>query len=75
VLIPERGPAELAILAAQILVGKHLSSDAIIFRRAKKIAIKSRPGMWFNVDGELIGNEPATFELLPGALQCVVGPA
>src|SRR6476620_733168 len=73
VLIPERGPAELAILAAQILVGKHLSSAAIIFRRAKKIAIKSRPGMWFNVDGELIGNQPATFELLPGALQCVVG--
>ena len=75
VLIPERGPAELAILAAQILVGKHLSSDAIIFRRAKKIAISSRPGMWFNVDGELIGNEPATFELLPGALRCVVGAA
>src|SRR5213595_2149940 len=73
VLLPERGPAELAILAAQILVGKHLSSDAIIFRRAKKIAISSRPGMWFNVDGELIGNEPATFELLPGALRCVVG--
>jgi diacylglycerol kinase (ATP) len=75
VLIPERGPAELAILAAQILVGKHLGSDAIIFYRAKKIAIKSRPGMWFNVDGELIGNEPATFELLPGALRCVVGAA
>jgi len=75
VLIPERGPAELAILAAQILVGKHLSSDAIIFRRAKKIAISSRPGMWFNVDGELIGNEPATFELLPQALRCVVGTA
>jgi len=75
VLIPERGPAELAILAAQILVGKHLSSDAIIFRRAKKIAISSRPGMWFNVDGELIGNERATFALLPGALRCVVGAA
>jgi diacylglycerol kinase (ATP) len=75
VFIPERGPAELAILAAQILVGKHLSSDAVIFHRAKKIAISSRPGMWFNVDGELIGNEPATFELLPGALQCVVGAA
>jgi diacylglycerol kinase (ATP) len=75
VLIPERGPTELAILAAQILIGKHLSSDAIIFRRAKKIAINSRPGMWFNVDGELIGNEPATFELLPQALRCVVGAA
>jgi len=55
VLIAERGPAELAILAAQILLGKHLSSDGIIFRRAKKIVISSRPGMWFNVDGELIG--------------------
>jgi diacylglycerol kinase (ATP) len=75
VLIVERGPAELAILAAQILLGKHLSSDGIIFRRAKKIAISSRPGMWFNVDGELIGNEPAIFELLPQALRCVVGAA
>jgi diacylglycerol kinase (ATP) len=75
VLIPERGAADLAILAAQIVVGKHLSSDAIMFRRAKKISISSRPGMWFNVDGELIGNEPATFELLPGALRCVVGAA
>jgi len=75
VLISERGPAELAILAAQILLGKHLSSDGIIFRRAKKIAISSRPGMWFNVDGELIGKEPATFELLPQALRCVVGAA
>src|SRR5437763_10089831 len=73
VLIAERGPAEAATVAPQILVGKHLSSDGIIFRRAKKIAIRSRPEMWFNVDGELIGNEPATFELLPGALRCVVG--
>jgi diacylglycerol kinase (ATP) len=73
VLIPERGKAELALLAAQILVGRHLSSDAVIFKRAKRVAINSKPGMWFNVDGELIGNEPAIFELLPGALRCVVG--
>jgi diacylglycerol kinase (ATP) len=72
VLISERGPTDLAIVAAQILLGKHLGSDGIIFKRAKKIAINSRPGMWFNVDGELIGNEPAVFELLPQALQCVV---
>lgn len=71
VLIPERGPAELAIVAAQILLGRHLGSDAVIFRRAQKVAITSRPGMWFNVDGEMIGNEPAVFELLPKALHCV----
>src|SRR5947208_15962385 len=54
VLIPERGPADLAILAAQILVGKHLTSDAIMFRRAKKISIPSRPGILFKVDCQLI---------------------
>jgi diacylglycerol kinase family enzyme len=28
--------------------------------------------MWFNVDGELVGNEPARFEILPHALRFVV---
>jgi diacylglycerol kinase family enzyme len=30
--------------------------------------------MWFNADGELVGNEPSTFEVLPKALEVVVGP-
>jgi diacylglycerol kinase family enzyme len=36
VLIPKRSAAEMALLAAEMLLGKHLSSDAVIFRRAKK---------------------------------------
>jgi diacylglycerol kinase (ATP) len=72
VLIPKRPAAEMALLAAEILLGKHLSSKAIIFRRAKKIAVRSRPGMWFNVDGELVGNEPAVFQVVPRALKFVV---
>jgi diacylglycerol kinase (ATP) len=71
ILVPVRPPAEIAILAAQILLAKHLSSDAIIFRRAAKIAVKSRPGMWFNVDGELVGNAPAVFQVVPRALNFV----
>jgi diacylglycerol kinase (ATP) len=72
ILIQERSPAELALLAAQMALGSHLSNDAIVFRRAKKVTVNSRPGMWFNVDGELVGNEPAKFEVLPRALQFVV---
>jgi diacylglycerol kinase (ATP) len=53
-------------------VGDHLSSDAIVFRRAAKVTVNSRPGMWFNVDGELVGNDPAAFEVLPRALQFIV---
>jgi len=72
ILIKERSAAELALLAAKVALGHHLSSDAIVFRRAAKVTVNSQPGMWFNVDGELVGNEPATFEVLPRALQFVV---
>jgi diacylglycerol kinase (ATP) len=73
ILIPQRPAAETAMLAAKILMGKHLRSDSITFRRVSKISIRSRPGMWFNVDGELVGNDPAVFEVIPKALQFVVG--
>lgn len=72
ILIKERSAAKLALLAAQGALGNHLSSDAIVFRRAARVTVNSRPGMWFNVDGELVGNDPATFEVLPRALQFVV---
>jgi diacylglycerol kinase (ATP) len=72
VLIPKLGAAEIALLAAEVVLGKHLSSKMTIFRQAKKISVRSRPGMWFNVDGELVGNAPALFQILPRALNFVV---
>jgi diacylglycerol kinase (ATP) len=72
ILIPKRNAAEMALLAAEIILGKHFSSSAIIFRRAKKVAVRSRPGMCFNVDGELVGRAPAVFQILPRALNFVV---
>lgn len=73
ILIPEKPAAELTVLVAQILLGKHLSSDSIVHRRAGRVSVRSRPGMWFNVDGELVGNEPAVFEVLPRAVQFIFG--
>ena len=72
VLIPKVGGAEMALLAAEIVLGKHLSSNATIFRRARKISVRSRPGMWFNVDGELVGKAPAVFQIMPRALNFIV---
>ena len=72
VLIPKRSGPEMALLGAEIILGKHFSSSAIIFRRAKKISVRSRPGMWFNVDGELVGTAPATFQILPSALKFII---
>ena len=72
VLIPKLGATEIALLAAEIVLGKHLSSNATIFRRAGKIAVRSRPRMCFNVDGELVGNAPAVFQIVPRALKFIV---
>ena len=72
ILIPKLCASEIALLAAEIVLGKHLSSKATIFRRAKKISVRSRPGMWFNVDGEMVGNAPAVFQILPRALNFVL---
>ena len=71
VLIPQRPAAELALVVAQIALGTHLSSDVVTHRRAHKVTVNSKPGMWFNVDGELVGNEPATFEIVPRALRFI----
>ena len=72
ILIQKRPAPELALLVAQVALATHLASDAVVFRRAAKLTVNSKPGMWFNVDGELVGNEPARFEILPRALRFVV---
>ena len=74
VLIPQNSAGDIALVAAQMLVGSHLTSEGVVFRRAAKVAVNSTPGMWFNVDGELVGNEPAVFEIMPRALQFLAGP-
>jgi diacylglycerol kinase (ATP) len=72
ILIPKLAASSLALLAAEIVLGKHLQNQAIVFRRAKKIAVRARPKMWFNVDGELVGHVPAVFQVVPRALKVVV---
>jgi diacylglycerol kinase (ATP) len=75
VIVPAASMLELAVLGPQILLGAHLASELVLFRRARKVSVRSEPGMWFNVDGELIANVPATFEVLPQVLKLIVGPA
>ncbi|MGI9086410.1 MAG: diacylglycerol/lipid kinase family protein [Chthoniobacterales bacterium] len=74
VLIPKNSAGDIALVIAQVLIGAHLTSAGVVFRRAAKVAVNSQPGMWFNVDGELVGNEPALFEVMPQALQFLAGP-
>jgi diacylglycerol kinase (ATP) len=65
---------KLALLVPQVLLGQHLNSELLLFRRATRIEIDSQPEMSFNVDGEILGEASSVFEVQPRALEMVVGP-
>ncbi|HEX5760440.1 MAG TPA: diacylglycerol kinase family protein [Thermoanaerobaculia bacterium] len=72
-IVPEASVPQLAVLVPLVLLGRHLGNDLILFRRSGRLEIRSDPAMSFNVDGELLGDGPATFEVMPRALRVVVG--
>ena len=74
VLIRAGSGVDVARIAARAAAGDYLDDAGVMFNRVKRVAITSRPGMWFNVDGELRTNDPVTFEAVPGALRVAVGP-
>jgi diacylglycerol kinase (ATP) len=65
---------ELAEVATRFVAGTYLASEQVLHRRVRRLRLFSRPGMWFNVDGELLTKEPLTFTVQPQVLRVVVGP-
>ena len=76
VIIETLGVADLLDLAPAVLEESgYLDRDGVLFVRAKEILVDTQPpGLEFTVDGEVIGNEPAQFSVLPQALKVIVGP-
>ncbi|HEX2254677.1 MAG TPA: diacylglycerol kinase family protein [Thermoanaerobaculia bacterium] len=72
-IFPEMPVGRLAMLVPRALLGLHEGSDQVIVRRAREVEVASEPPITFNVDGELMGDEPIRFTLFPRALQMVVG--
>ena len=66
---------QLARVAPRILVGRHLDHELVRFHRVRSLRLRSKPGMWFNVDGELIGKRPLSFEALPRAIRVLTHPS
>ena len=76
VIIENLGVTDLLNLTPAVLAeSAYLDSDGVLFVRAKEIRVDTQPpGLEFTVDGEVIGNEPAQFSVLPRALKVIVGP-
>jgi diacylglycerol kinase (ATP) len=64
----------LAKVGTRLVAGNYLGSPLVHHRRVRQVAVASDPGMWFNVDGELITNEPVSLRVLPGRQRVIVGP-
>jgi diacylglycerol kinase (ATP) len=76
VVIETLGVADLLDLAPAVLAESgYLDKEGVLFVRAKEIRVETQPpGLEFTADGEIIGNEPARFSVLPKALKVIVGP-
>ena len=55
-------------------IGKLFQKEGVFFKRAREVRVETRPGLEFTVDGEVIGDEPADFVVIPRTLKVIVGP-
>ena len=76
VVIETLAAGELFDLAPAVLAeSSYLDKEGVLFVRAKEIRVETQPpGLEFTADGEVIGNEPAQFSVLPRTLKVIVGP-
>ena len=76
VVIAQVGLKEvLALAPAALAKSDYLDTEGVFYARAKKIRVETRPGgLEFTADGEVIGDEPVEFEVIPHALKVVAGP-
>jgi diacylglycerol kinase (ATP) len=71
-IIGNIGKADLIRSLPRIYKGTHLSHPKVTVKRAKEIDIQSAHPMSLQADGELLGELPACFRVLPSALNIIV---
>ncbi len=65
----------LALTPAALAKSDYLDKEGVYFARAKEVRVQTQPpGLEFTADGEVIGDEPAEFTVIPNALKVIVGP-
>jgi diacylglycerol kinase (ATP) len=70
---------DMVKIATSVIQGNFLESEQVIYRQAKKVSLRSKPGMKFTLDGEVVddantsGGETIEFEVVHHALTAIVG--
>jgi diacylglycerol kinase family enzyme len=68
VIIGDVSKPDLLASLPRIYRGTHLTHPKITLRRAREVEIQSKLSIALQADGELLGEAPARFSILPAAL-------
>ena len=71
-IIDDLSKADLLRSLPRVYKGTHLTHPKVIVRRAREVEIQPHQKMSLQVDGELLGEAPASFRILPAALNVVI---
>ena len=72
VVIVQWGPAaELTEVGARLMAGNYLDSPLVRHRRAQSVRVESNRQMRFNIDGELVAQDPVQFRLHPKSISVI----
>jgi diacylglycerol kinase (ATP) len=71
-IVDDIGKLELLRALPTIYKGTHLSHPRVTVKRARRLEVTSGVTTSLQADGELLGEVPAVFSVLPGALRLVV---
>jgi diacylglycerol kinase (ATP) len=72
IIIGDTSRLEIVVNVPRIYRGTHLSHPKVDEYRAKEVRVKAQERMFLQADGELIGQAPATFQIIPQALHVLV---
>lgn len=72
VLLNGRGPLDLLRRGWSVLRRQHHGDSAIVYRQARRAVLAPAHPLHLQADGEDIGLTPATFEVVPAALEVIV---
>jgi diacylglycerol kinase (ATP) len=68
-LIGDAGRGEFLRAFPGVFSGKHISHPKVTMRRASEVHLESEPRLPILVDGDVLGTTPATFRLVPRAIE------
>ncbi len=72
VIIDDMSKPDLIVSLPRIYRGTHLTHPKVTLMRARKVEIKPAVRMAVQADGELLGEAPARFSIMPAALKVVI---